>query len=72
MYHTGLTDNRIFLVGGKQESITLRGDWKVITSPHKLVLVLRTNFEHYINQLKDVKNLKLRQNFEKRFDKDTS
>lgn len=71
MYHRGLTDTRIYLAGGRPP-ITFHSDGKATINPHELVLVVKRHFNSYIQQLKDTKNLKLRQNFEKRFDKDNS
>ena len=72
LYHSGVTDNRVLLMGGEYQPITLYSNRKVVINPHKLVLVLKKHFNDYITQLKYTDNSKLRQNFEKRFDEDTS
>jgi len=51
---------------------TFLSDGKAIINPHELVLVVKRHFDSYIEQLKDVRNLELRQKFEKRFDEDNS
>jgi hypothetical protein len=72
LYHVGLTYTNIFLEGGEAPPISFRSNGTVYLNPHKLVQTMRAHFNSYINQLRDVNNLDLRQNFEKRFDKDTS
>jgi hypothetical protein len=72
LYHVGLTNTDIFLEGGEAPPISFRSNGKVYLNPHKLVLPMRANFNNYITQLRDVNNSDLRQNFEKRFDRDTS
>ncbi len=71
LYHNGLTDTSIYLEGGRPP-ITFLSDGKAIINPHELVLVVKRHFDSYIEQLKDVRNLELRQKFEKRFDEDNS
>jgi hypothetical protein len=68
MYHAGVTDTRIFLMGTENPPIFFHKG-KLFINPHKLVVAIKNHFDEYISQLKDVKNSRLRQNFEKRFDK---
>lgn len=72
MYHIGLTDSRILLAGGETPPIKLQCNRRVTINPHKLVQLVSYHFNNYIKQLKDASNTGLRQNFEKRFDIDTS
>ena len=71
-YHIGFPDSRIFLADGETDSIKFHSNGKVTINPHKLVKVVSYHFNNYIKQLKDTRNTELRQNFEKRFDMDTS
>lgn len=69
LYHHGLTEEDIMLLGEGLPPITPTEKQQLIANPHTLVLELKKHFETYIKQLKDDKNL--RSNFEKRFDYDS-
>ena len=68
LYHHGMTEGGIILMGGKLPPITPLKNKNLIITPHALVLELKEHFETYIKQLLDDQGF--RTNFEKRFDKD--
>lgn len=70
LYHHGMTEEGIILMGGDYPPITPLKDKKLIVNPHTLVRRLRKHFETYIEQLKNDQNF--RSNFEKRFDNDNT
>jgi hypothetical protein len=71
-YHIGFSGNRVFLEDGTIYPIKFSSNETVTLNPPQLVKVVRKHFNDYILKLKDTKNETLRQNFEKRFDLDTS
>jgi hypothetical protein len=73
MYHNGITGGRIILTGGSGAPMIFDPlKTLLIINPHKLVPVLITHFQDYIKQLRDPSNKRLRENFQKRFDFDSS
>jgi len=72
-YHNGFAGTGIFIQGGSSRALVFSSNTKqVIINPHRLVLVLKYHFTDYITQLKDKNNTELRNNFEKKFDKEQS
>lgn len=68
-YHTG---DKIFITNEIKGAIGIQKNYRLLINPHILVTILKLHFINYIIQLKDVKNSKLRNNFEKKFDSDNS
>jgi hypothetical protein len=69
LYHDSITDPRIVLTG--QLTVPLYFEpriSKLIINPHLLVPALKSHLKNYCNQLLDNRNIRLRQNFERRFD----
>lgn len=71
-YHIGFPNSYIFLEDGTIYPIRFLSNGTVTINPHQLVKVVKRQFNEYITNLKDTNNKTLRQNFEKRFDLDTS
>lgn len=73
LYHSGMTDPRIILTGGIDRPMDFDEQTsKLMINPHLLVPALKTHLKDYGKQLQNVKNIRLRQNFEKRFNFDVS
>jgi RIO-like serine/threonine protein kinase len=70
MYHTGLTKSNIYLTDGEAQVIKFYEN-AIDINPQKLVQLIKTHFNHYIEQLKNPDNVILRQHFEKRFNFDS-
>lgn len=70
LYHHGMTEEGIGLMGGDLPPITPLKDKGLIINPHALVLRLKEHFQIYMKQLESNKDFKL--NFEKRFNKDNT
>ena len=69
LYHGGLTESRILLSGDPNYAMGFHTKSKVIIiNPHKLPGVLKKHLKNYVTKLKNPKEVKLRKNFEKRFD----
>lgn len=73
LYHGGMTDSRISLTGDVRVPMafdTQRS--KLIINPHLLIPELRNHLKNYDEQIRNMKNSLLRDNFEKRFDYESS
>lgn len=73
LYHLGMTKINVMLKDDIPGSIGFNSERKILAiSPDRLVEDLDIRFHDYITELKDSKNVQLRENFEKRFDYDNS
>jgi hypothetical protein len=73
LYHTGMIQPGIMLTGNVQGSIGYNYlTHAIIINPDQLAHDLRIHFEHVATALKDPTKTALRENFEKRFDYDST
>lgn len=69
LYHCGMTDQSVVI--GADTCFPLvfaHKEQKLKINPHLLIPALKKHLNHYGTQLRDIKNVVLRKNFEKRFD----
>lgn len=73
LYHLGMTKINVMLRDDIPGSIAFNSERNILAiCPDRLVEDLDIRFHDYVSELRNPKNVKLRENFEKRFDHDNS
>lgn len=73
IYHSGITDGRVVLTSDVRHPLAFDPQSGVLViNPHRLVPALKEHLQGYISRLREEANQDLRNNFESRFDFDTS
>ena len=73
LYHVGMTKINVVLIDNISGSIGFNAESKLLAiSPDRLVEDLDIRFHQYLGELRNPTNVKLRENFERRFDYDNS
>jgi hypothetical protein len=73
LYHAGMTDRRIVIFRGIDKPFAFdTKESRLIINTNLLIEALKAHLKRYEKQLRDNNNSRLRENFEKRFDFDTS
>jgi len=66
LFHNGMVQGRIIINNGFPNSLTFsNGDIEI--SPSKFLRDIRTDFQNYIQELRDINNIQLRNNFDSMF-----
>jgi hypothetical protein len=69
LYHGGLTDSRIVLIGDIEAPMGFDiANNKLLINPHRLIPTMKKYFRQFEVHLRDPSNTQLRANFERRFD----
>lgn len=69
LYHGGLTDSRIVLIGDIEAPMGFdTANKKLLINPHRLVPAMKKHFRQFEARLRDPNNIELREKFERRFD----
>ncbi|MBM3137312.1 MAG: hypothetical protein FJZ98_03880 [Chloroflexi bacterium] len=69
LYHGGLTDSRIVLIGDIEAPMGFDpANKKLLVNPHRLVPAMKNHLRQFESRLRDPNNKELRESFEKRFD----
>ena len=73
LYHCAITNSKILLTGETRSPMVFKPTIpRLIINPHLLVPVLKNHLETYGRDLRNTSNTQLRQDFEARFDYDSS
>lgn len=70
LYHASLTGASTVITGQTNSAIEIRPG-VIIVNPHRIVEPLEVYLRNYVRDLRDAKNVELRQKFEARFDFDS-